>query len=106
MKKKEVHHLEEAAIGGHPSARHMLGNFEGMNGRFDRSTKHLVIAAKLGYDGALEAVKNGLQMGFVRKEDFEAALRGHQAAVNATKSAQRKEADEYYKRVARGYYRE
>jgi hypothetical protein len=35
--------------------------------------------------------------GFVSKEDFEAALRGHQAAVDATKSKQREEAEERYK---------
>jgi hypothetical protein len=34
--------------------------------------------------------------GFVSKEDYAAALRGHQAALDATKSVQRKAAEEYY----------
>jgi hypothetical protein len=32
----------------------------------------------------------------VSKEDFEAALRGHQAAVDATKSEKREEAYAFY----------
>ena len=34
-----------------------------------------------------------LKRGFVKKEDFAAALRGHQAAVDATKSPQRQAAE-------------
>jgi hypothetical protein len=92
--KKEVYHLEEATIGGHPSARFNLGLHEMNNGRFDRGIKHWIIAAKLGYDKALEVVKGSFQSGFsfVSKEDYETALRGHQAAVDATKSEQREEA--------------
>jgi TPR repeat protein len=90
--KKKINHLEEAAIGGHPEARFNLGCHEGRNGRFDRMVKHYVIAANLGLDEALEDVKKGFQRGFVSKEDYAAALRGHQAAVDATKSAQREEA--------------
>jgi hypothetical protein len=55
--------------------------------------KHYIIAAKLGHDGALKGVKNGFRGGVVSKEDYEAALRGHQAAVDATKSKQREEAE-------------
>ncbi len=91
--KKEVYHLEIAAIGGHPLARYNLGCYEGENGRFDRMMKHYVIAAKLGHDEALEAVKINFRRGFVSKDDFEAALRGHQTAVDATKSEQREEAE-------------
>ncbi len=94
--KKEVYHLEEAAIGGHPKARNNLGCYEEENGRIDRAMRHFIIAAKLGHDNALEAVKKGFVHGYVSKEDYAAALRGHQAAVDATKSAQRKAAEEYY----------
>jgi TPR repeat protein len=90
--KKEFYHLEEAAIGGHPIARFNLGCYEGRNKKHDREMKHYIIAAKLGYDDALDVVKRGFQVGLVSKEDFEAALRGHQAAVDATKSEQREEA--------------
>ncbi len=91
--KKEVCHLEEAAIGGHPNARYNLGANEWNNGRYDRAVKHWIIAAKLGYDVALEKMKKEFVDGYASKEDYEAALRGHQAAVDATKSAQREEAE-------------
>ena len=86
---KKVYHLEEAAIGGHPIARYNLANHEGRNGREDRAYRHLIIAANLGHDDALDKVKEGFVDGLVSKEDYEAALRGHQAAVDATKSQQR-----------------
>lgn len=91
-KKKEMYHAEDAAIGGHPKARLHLSAHEVENERYDRAMKHLVIAAKLGDDLSLESVKKFFQMGLVSKEDYEAALRGHQAAVDATKSEQREEA--------------
>src|SRR6056300_946225 len=87
--KKEVYHLEEAAIGGHPEARYNLGCYEGKNKRHDRAKKHYIIAAKLGDDDALEVVKEGFAAGLVSKDEYAAALRGHQAAVDATKSQQR-----------------
>jgi TPR repeat protein len=91
--KKKVYHLEEAAIGGDPGARHNLGCYEGNNGNIERAMRHFVIiAAKLGLDESLDELKKGVARGFVRKEDYEAALRGHQAAVDATKSEQREEA--------------
>jgi tetratricopeptide (TPR) repeat protein len=87
--KKEVYHLEIAAIGGHPDARHNLGCNEGNRGRLKRAMQHFIIAANLGCDEALEEVKKGFRWGVVSKDDYEAALRGHQAAVDATKSEQR-----------------
>ena len=51
--------------------------------------KHYIIAATLGDDGALEAVKNCFVRGLASKENYEVALRGHQTAVDATKSEQR-----------------
>jgi hypothetical protein len=77
--KKESYHLEEAAIKGHPYARFNLGAHERNSGRIHRASKHFAIAAKLGDNGE----------GFVSKEDYETALRRHQAAVDATKSEQR-----------------
>ena len=95
--KKEVHHLEEAAIGGHHVARYNLGCCEVSNGRYERAAKNFIIAANLGYDRALDEVRVGFEHGYVSKEDYAAALRGHQAAVDATKSEQRDAAEEYYK---------
>ena len=96
--KKELHHLREAAIEGHPNARYNLGCFEVNRGQRDRAVKHFIIAAKLGHDGSLKAVKDLYKAGIVSKEDFAAALRGHQAAVVATKSPQRQAAEKRSKR--------
>ena len=97
---KEVFHLEEAAIGGHHVARNNLGNYERMSGNMERAVKHYIIAAKLGYDhpmfSTLAAVKEGFLAGIVSKEEYAATLRGHQAAVDATKSQQRDEAYAFF----------
>jgi hypothetical protein len=97
-KKKELHHLTEAAISGHPEARYNLALIEGRNGRIDRAVKHLIIAASLGLDNSIEALKQGYVKGHVNKEDFAAALRAHQAAIDATKSPQREAAEEAQKK--------
>ena len=89
--KKELYHLEEAAIGGHPDARNNLAVLEGRKKRYDRAIKHFIIAATLGHDESLEALKIAYRDGLVSKEDFATALRAHQTAVDATKSPQRDE---------------
>ena len=91
--KKEVYHLEEAAITGHPAARFYLACHEWKNGRFVRGVKHFVIAANLGFDKSLTSLKVGYIDGQVSKEEYAAALRAHQAAVDATKSPQREAAE-------------
>eukprot|EP00984_Skeletonema_dohrnii_P019133 scaffold9083_cov74-Skeletonema_dohrnii-CCMP3373.AAC.1 len=95
--KKEVYHLEQAAIGGHPIARYNLGFEEEKNGRMDRAIKHWIIAATLGHDDSLDALKDGFRGGLVTKDDFASALRAHQAALDATKSPQREAAEEAQK---------
>ena len=94
MRKKRLYHLEEAAIGGHPRARYNLGCYEGYNGRIERTIKHFIISANLGYDNAIEALRKEYSHGNISKEDLEAAHRAHQAAVDATKSPQREAAEE------------
>ena len=93
--KKEWHHLEEAAIGGHSVARHNLAYLEDRRGRYDRVVKHLVIAANMGDDKSLESLKKYYQDGLVSKEDLASALRAHQAAIDATKSPQREEGEAF-----------
>jgi len=93
--KKVLHHLEQAAIGGHPNARYNLAVIEEKNGRIDRAIKHWIIAANLGHDLSLDALKDGFQRGFVSKEEFAAALSAYQAAVEATKSPQREAAETF-----------
>eukprot|EP00984_Skeletonema_dohrnii_P034059 scaffold32901_cov157-Skeletonema_dohrnii-CCMP3373.AAC.2 len=90
---KEIHHLEEAAIGGHPSARRTLGLIEWDNGNTERAVKHFIIAAKLGDDDSIKVLMDAFRNGLVSKDDLAAALRVHQAAVDATKSPQREAAE-------------
>jgi len=90
--KKELYHLEEAAIAGHLDARHNLGCYEGGRGRFERGVKHYIIAANLGLDESIEMLMKCYEIGQVSIEDFAGALSSHQAAVDATKSPQREEA--------------
>jgi TPR repeat protein len=59
--------------------------------------KHLIIAAKLGHDMSVDLLKLCYRDGLVSKEDFAAALRGHQAAADATKSPQREAAEAFRK---------
>ena len=54
------------------------------------------IASNLGYDDAIQELKECYKRGLVSKEDFAAALRGHQAAVDETKSHQREEAANFF----------
>mgnify|MGYP006210052615 CR=1 FL=1 len=91
---KQIYHWEEAAIAGHHLARYNLGCHEKTNGNIERAVKHWIIAANLGHDNSLNALKGGYKKGYVSKEDFAAALRGHQAAVDATKSPQREVAEQ------------
>eukprot|EP00984_Skeletonema_dohrnii_P015077 scaffold6456_cov98-Skeletonema_dohrnii-CCMP3373.AAC.3 len=93
--KKEIHHFEKAAIGGHPGARHNLGCREGVNGNIERSMKHFIIAATQGSDESIKVLMNAFKRGLVKKEDLAAALRAHQAVVDETKSPQREAAEEY-----------
>eukprot|EP00984_Skeletonema_dohrnii_P020924 scaffold10323_cov163-Skeletonema_dohrnii-CCMP3373.AAC.2 len=96
--KKMTYHIEQAAIGGSPDARHNLGCYESERLKYERAVKHWIIAANLGYDASMKMVKEGFQMGLVSKDEFAAALRAHHAAVDATKSPQRVAAEKskYY----------
>jgi hypothetical protein len=87
--KKAVHHWEQAAIGGNPNARGFLACYEEANDRLDRAAKHLIIAANLGCDISLQWIKELFVKGILSKDEYACALRGHQAAVDATKSAER-----------------
>ena len=96
--KKQVYHLEEAAIRGSVLARHDLGWIEGHNGSMERAVKHFIIAANMGCDKSLKILWKYNAGGFLKKEVLAATLRAHQAAVDATKSPQREEAEEFLKR--------
>jgi TPR repeat protein len=91
--KKQVHHLEEAAIGGHVDARYNFGCHEVRKGRMERAVKHFIIAASMGEEVSMKALWKYHAMGLVKKEQLTVTLRAHQAAVDATKSPQREQAE-------------
>mmetsp|Transcript_26479 Transcript_26479/g.40024 ORF Transcript_26479/g.40024 Transcript_26479/m.40024 type:complete len:301 (-) Transcript_26479:182-1084(-) len=94
--KKETYHMEQAAIGGHPEARFILGSDEWHYGSKERGTKHIVIAAKLGHDTAVKILREYVYAaGFISKEEFAEVLRAHQAALDAMKSPQREDAEKF-----------
>ncbi len=90
---RKVYHYEKAAIGGHPNARYSLGCVENENGNFDRSVKHFIIAATLGYEKSMKVLWTHYSAGNITKEDLEATLRTHQAALDEMKSPQREAAE-------------
>ena len=98
VEKKTVYHWEKAAIGGHPQARHNLAIFEKRNGNIERAVKHFIIAANLGYDNSMKALWKQYSEGSITKEDLDATLRTHQAAIDATKSKQREEAEAFFRK--------
>ena len=73
----------------------------GQSGKHDKAMKHYITAAKIGGDGALDKVKTGFALGIVSKDDYASTLRGHQAAVDATKSKRREEAYAFYAQTAK-----
>ena len=91
--KKAVYHWEKAAIGGDPEARHNLGCVEEENGNIERSVKHFIIAANLGFEKSMKELWDHYSAGNITKEDLEATLRTHHAAINEMKSPERDAAE-------------
>ena len=98
---KGMYHLEVAAIGGHAGARYLLGVVEWSSNNHERAVKHYIIAATQGQDDAIKKLTEAFKSGFVEKENLDAALRAHKAAVDATKSPQREFAEkiEQFKQI-------
>ena len=96
---EKIHHLEEAAIGGHPTARHNLAYLECRHGNVERAVKHWIIAATQGQDDSMKSLMIEFREGNVEKDVLAGALRAHKAAVDAMKSTQRREAEEYYRSI-------
>eukprot|EP00984_Skeletonema_dohrnii_P015105 scaffold6468_cov147-Skeletonema_dohrnii-CCMP3373.AAC.2 len=83
MKEKEWYQLEEAAIAGHVGARFTLARNEKTRcGRTDRAVKHLIIAANLGCDYSMKALKQCHENGEVDDDKFTTALQAHKTAVD------------------------
>ena len=98
-KGKEIHHATEAAIRGHPDARYNLGWNEMSIGNYERAVKHYIIAATQGDDDGIKELLDLFKEGLMGKEELAAALRAHQAAVDATKSPQRDAAENYHRMI-------
>ena len=96
---KEIHHLEEAVIGSHPVARYNLGCIEWNNGDKKKALMHYIIAAAQGENKSTKALMDFFKLGVFEKDVLDVALRAHKAAINATKSPQRKVADKLEGRV-------
>jgi TPR repeat protein len=96
---KAVYHLEQAAIGGHTTARHCLGYLEGNNGNIKRAVKHSIIAANLGHEKSMKVLWWHYSKGNITKEDLDATLRTHHAAINEMKSPEREAAEAFYNRL-------
>lgn len=90
--KKSIYHWERAAIGGHSKARYFLAVMEASNGNVDRAVKHYIISANLGYELSMKALWGSYSSGNITKEDLDATLRTHQAAIDAAKSEHRDKA--------------
>jgi TPR repeat protein len=80
-KEAAVYHLDMAAIGGHPHARYILGCIEKENANMERAVRHLIIGANLGCDDSMKALWKHYSDGNITKEDLDATLRAHKAAV-------------------------
>jgi TPR repeat protein len=98
--KKAIYHYEKAAIGGQPHARYNLACDEWKKNDIERSVKHFIIAAKLGLEQSMKQLWKQYSEGRITKQDLEDTLRCHKAAIDATKSVQREEAEAYFQRVA------
>ena len=94
---RAMYHWEKAAIGGHPFARYYLACYEERNGNVERAVKHFIIAANLGDENSMKALWVEFKDGNITKEDLEATLRSHQAALDAMKSAQRDAAERAFR---------
>ena len=55
--------------------------------------KHLIIGANLGFEKSMKTLWMVFKHGHITKEDLDATLRAHQAAIDATKSTQRDAAE-------------
>lgn len=57
----------------------------------ERAVKHHMIATNLGEDESMKALSKQYSLGNITKEDLDATLCTHQAAIDGMKSEQRDE---------------
>lgn len=98
-KKKYIYHLEKAAIGGVVLARYDLASIEILEKTeesFKRAVKHFIIAANHGHDPSIRELRVFYEHDLVSKLEFAAALRSHQAAVDAMNSSLREKGERMF----------
>lgn len=89
---KAMKYYELAAKLGDAQARHNLGCFENDAGNINRAIKHLMIAARAGYNKSLDAIKKYYIAGNVSKDELEKTLRAYQKSNDDMKSDMRSKA--------------
>eukprot|EP00956_Cyclotella_meneghiniana_P005999 scaffold7807_cov62-Cyclotella_meneghiniana.AAC.3 len=98
--KLATHHLEIAAKGGHPLARHNLGCEEANLCNYRRALKHWMISAKMGYEKSLTCILDLCKYGDATKDDYAVALAGFRKADDERKSPDRTLAEERMRRMS------
>jgi len=81
-KKKSLHHLRLAAIGGVLESRYALAAQAYNSGNLQLAMKHLIVSAKAGHDESMKLIR-GIRSRFP-KEGFSKVLGAHKAATNVT----------------------
>ncbi len=93
--KKELYHLEEAAMLGDAASRCDLGMYEGERGNWDQAKRHWMLSASAGCEGCLHRIKRGVQKGAVSKREYSKTLRDYEESIKLTKSVQREMAKKF-----------
>ena len=91
-KPRGICHLQQAAMKGHASSRHLLGVSEYNNKNYELAVQHWMISARMGHDGSLNKIKKMFTEGRATKAQYAEALLGYQSAVEEMRSPQREEA--------------
>jgi len=84
-KEKGIFYWQNAAIQGHPEARHTLGNIEHHIGGHELAVQHYLISAKMGYIDSPDEIKEMFTKGLATKAQYAEALKGYQNALEGTK---------------------
>ena len=86
---KARYHFEIAAMGGHENARHGLGGIEEGLGNAKKGMKHIMFAARCGYDMSMKAIGKAYKMGYVTKDEYAATLRAYKESYDEMESVHR-----------------
>ena len=89
---KARYHFEIAAMGGHENARHGLGGIEEGLGNAKKGMKHIMYAARCGYDMSMKSIGEAYKVGYVTKDEYASTLRAYQNSIDEMKSEQREAA--------------